>query len=131
MKKLFFLFLIFSFTSLLAQSNGVRYLRAHNVSMGVRNNENSPVKEWILDGEEVNILIELHTTKVIIYSKEVQNYYIINQVSYSGESVKWLCKDKNAISCYLRMDYDLDYPGFMSVAVEYNDLLWFYICTHE
>jgi len=131
MKKLFFLFLLFSFTSLFSQESKVRYLRAQTLTMGVRNNQESPVKEWILDNMEVNILIELHQTKVVIFSKETQNYHIINQVSFDGTTAKWFCKDKNAIPCYIRMDFNEEYPQYMTVAVEYDDMVWFYICAQE
>ena len=53
MKKLLFLFLLVSFTSLFSQESKITYLRAHQASMGVRPDENSPVTEWIVDGRDV------------------------------------------------------------------------------
>jgi hypothetical protein len=131
MKNLLLLFLIFSFTSLFSQEAKVTYLRAQSASMGVREDENSGVSEWIVDGREVNMLVELHQTKVIIYSQKTQNYYIIKQVEQEENSWKWLCKDSEANSCYVALRKSFEYPGLITVAVEYNDLVWFYICTHE
>jgi hypothetical protein len=99
--------------------------------MGVRPDENSPVTEWIVDGREVNILVELNQTKVVIYSKTTQNYYVVNPVDASPGSSKWLCKDSDGKNCYVAMHFDKRYPGLMTLAVEYTDLVWFYICSKE
>lgn len=131
MKKLLLLFFLVSFTSIFAQENKIVYLRAHSASMGVRVDENSPVSEWIVDGKEVNILVELHQTKVVIYSNTTQNYYVVNAVDAEKGSSRWLCKDKDAKSCYVAMHFNENYPNLMTLAVEYNDLVWFYICTQE
>lgn len=131
MKNLLFLFLLFSFTSLFSQEAKVHYLRAQVASMGVREDENSAVSEWIVDGREVNILVELHQTKVIIFSPKTQNYYIIKQVEQEENSWKWLCRDNEAKSCYVALRTSPDYPELMTVAIEYNDLVWFYVCNHE
>jgi hypothetical protein len=125
-----FLFLISTF-SLWGQETKIHYMRAHNVSMGFRQDEHSNVSSWVLDGQKCNILVELHQTKVIIYSQKVQTYRIINQVERTENNSKWLCKDDEGISCYFRMSSDPEYPGLMSLAVEYNDVVWFYIASHE
>ena len=131
MKNLLFLFLIFSFTSLFSQETKVHYLRAQGASMGVREDEFSGVHEWLVEGREVNMLVELHQTKVIIYSQKTQNYYIIKQVEQEPNSWKWLCRDNDAKSCYVGLRTDPKYPDLMTLAIEYNDLIWFYICKHE
>jgi hypothetical protein len=131
MKKLFFFLFFFSLTSIFAQDAKVVYLRAAIGSMGVRDDEFSGVKEWIINGREVNILIELHQTKVIIHSKEQQSYHVINQVENIPTSSKWLCKDKEGKSCYIALKTDPEYPGLVNVAIEYNDMVWFYICTQD
>jgi len=131
MKKLFFFLFFFSLTSIFAQDAKVVYLRATIGSMGVRDDEFSGVKEWIINGREVNILIELHQTKVIIHSKEQQSYHVINQVENIPTSSKWLCKDKEGKSCYIALKTDPEYPGLVNVAIEYNDMVWFYICTQD
>lgn len=131
MKKLLFLLLLVSFTSLFSQENKVVYLRAQSASMGVRADEFSKVSEWIVDGREVSILIELHQTKVTIHSPKVQNYYVVKQVDAQETSKKWLCKDPDGQSCYVAMHFLENYPDLITLAVEYNDLVWFYICTRE
>lgn len=131
MKKLLLLFLLVSFTSLFSQETKITYLRAQNASMGVRQDENSPVTEWIIDSKEVNILVELHQTKVVIYSKTTQNYHVVNAVDASVGTSRWLCKDSDGKSCYVAMHFDERYAGLITLAVEYNDLVWFYICNKE
>ena len=131
MKKLFFFLFFFSLTSIFAQEAKVVYLRASLGSMGIRDDEFSGVKEWLIEGREVNILIELHQTKVIIHSKEEQSYHVINQVEKIPTSSKWLCKDKEGKSCYIALKTDPKYPGLVNVAIEYNDMVWFYICTKD
>jgi hypothetical protein len=131
MKKLFFFFFFFSLTSIFAQNSTVTYLRASLGSMGIRDNEASGVKEWLINGREVNILIELHNTKVIIHSKEEQSYYVVKLVEDITYSNKWLCKDKEGKSCYIALKTDPKYPGLVNLSVEYDDLVWFYICTKE
>lgn len=131
MKKLLTLVALLATFSSFGQESKITYLRAHQASMGVRQDENSPVTEWVVDGREVNILVELHQTKVVIYSKTTQNYYVVNAVDAPTGTAKWLCKDSEAKSCYVAMRFDENYPDLLTVAVEYNDLVWFYICTKE
>lgn len=128
---LLFFFLVVSTFGLFSQSAKIHYLRAHNVSMGVRVDEDSPVTSWPVDGQEVNILIELHQTKIKIFSNKEQNYFIINKVSETEGQHIWLCKNLDGLSCYIRMQTSPEYPGLMTVAVEFNDLVWFYVCSHE
>jgi hypothetical protein len=125
-----FFFLISTLTSF-GQESKIRYMRAHTVSMGIRPDENSAVSSWILDGQECNILIELHPTKVIIYSKKTQTYRIVSQLPTEGNTLGWFCKDEDGISCHFKMTADPQYPGFMALAVEYDDAIWFYIASHE
>lgn len=131
MKRLFLLFSLVFFTSLFAQESKVTYLRAKNGSMGVRQNVDSPVSEWIVDGKDLNILIELHQTKVIIHSKTTQNYYVVNAVEAPYGTSKWFCKDSEAKSCYVSLSFIEKYPDLVSLAVEYDDMVWFYICSKE
>ena len=85
----------------------------------------------IIDSKEVNILVELHQTKVVIYSKTTQNYHVVNAVDASVGTSRWLCKDSDGKSCYVAMHFDERYAGLITLAVEYNDLVWFYICNKE
>jgi len=124
MKKLFFGLLFMLASSLSAQS----YLRAESFTMGVRQSEVSPIV-W---GEtnECSILIELYETKVIINSKVLQTYYVINQVLDTTPGVRtWMCKDLNGNTCKFTMMYLIKYPGFTICQVDYNDAVWFYVCT--
>lgn len=124
MKKLFFGLLFMLASSLSAQS----YLRAESFSMGVRQSEGSPIT-W---GEttECSILIELYETKVVINSKVLQTYYVINQITnFTPGVVSWMCKDLNGTTCKFTMMRMEKYPGYMVCQVDYNDAIWFYVCT--
>ncbi len=73
MKKLLFLFLLVSFTSLFSQESKITYLRAHQASMGVRPDENSPVTEWIFDGRGVPDGVYYGVVSIIL-NNEVVSY---------------------------------------------------------
>lgn len=125
MKKLLFGLLLILTSSLSAQS----YLRAKNFTLGTRLNESSPIS-WG-ESNDCSILIELYTTKVIINSKTLQTYHIINQ-SFASENVNtWLCKDIKGTTCKFTMMISPEYPGLLVCQVEYNDALWFYICIKD
>lgn len=125
MKKLLLGLLLMLASSLSAQS----YLRAQSFSMGVRSNEYAPIN-WG-QSNDCSILIELYATKVIIHSKTLQTYHIINQTVNSYDMNTWLCKDLNGITCKFTMMKLPEYPGFMVCQVDYNDALWFYICVQD
>lgn len=132
--KIFLLSFFFLFSTLSSfgqESKKINYMRAHTVSMGLRENEDSRVSSWILDGAECNILVEIHQTKVIIYSKKTQTYRIVSQLPTQGNTYRWFCKDEDGVSCHFKMTSDPQYPGLMALAVEYNDVVWFYIASHE
>ena len=124
MKKLFFGLLFMLASSLSAQS----YLRAESFTMGVRQSEVSPIT-W---GEtnKCSILIELYETKVVINSKVLQTYYVINPVfNVEPGVVSWMCKDLSGNVCKFTMMKLPKYPGFIICQVDYNDAVWFYVCT--
>lgn len=96
--------------------------------MGTRESKGEPVT-WIINGQDVNILVELYTTKVIINSKKLQTYHVINQVfDEEGTDVVWRCKDSEGLACYIKMGFDKKYPGLIALTIEYDDMIWFYIC---
>lgn len=125
MKKLLLGLGLMLASSLSAQS----YLRAETFTLGTRSSEYAPI-QW---GESNNcsILVELYSTKVVINSKVTQMYYIINQTFSGDEMNTWLCKDVNGITCKFTMMRMYKYPGYMVCQVEYNDAIWFYVCTKE
>ena len=125
MKKLLFGLLLMVVSSLQAQT----YLRAETFTMGVRSSENAPI-QWS-ESTPCSILVECYATKVIINSSTNQSYHIINQTYAAPDMNTWLCKDANGITCKFTMMRMYKYPGFMVCQVEYNDAIWFYVCTQE
>jgi len=112
-------------SSLSAQS----YLRAETFTMGIRSNEYSPI-QWG-ESNACSILVELYETKVVINSKVTQTYYVVNQAYNGNGIVSWMCKDANGVMCKFVMMNMVEYPGYLVCQVEYNDALWFYVCTKE
>lgn len=125
MKKILFGLLLLLTSTLQGQS----YLRASSFTMGVRVSEYSPIT-WG-ESNECSILIECYTTKVIINSKVQQNYHVINQTYNSVNMNTWLCKDVNGVTCKFTMMKLDEYPGFIICQVDYNDAVWFYVCTQD
>ena len=125
MKKILFGLLLLLTSTL----QGQFYLRASSFTIGLRASEYSPIT-WG-ESSECSILIECYTTKVIINSKVQQNYHIINQTYNSVNMNTWLCKDVNGVTCKFTMMKLDEYPGFMICQVEYNDAVWFYVCTSD
>jgi len=125
MKKILFGLLLLITSALQGQT----YLRASNITIGVRASEYSPIT-WG-PSNECNILIECYPTKVTINSKVLQNYHVINQIASSTNLSSWLCKDKNGVTCKFTMMKLDEYPGFVICQVDYNDAVWFYVCTRD
>lgn len=113
-----------------AQSSDILYLRAHTVSMGTRVTSGEPI-EWIVDGKEVNILIEAHQNKVTIHSQKLQTYYVINKESDEQYKKVWKCKNLDGLTCFVKIQSDPKYPGLMALEIEFDDMMWFYICSAE
>jgi hypothetical protein len=104
------------------------YLRAHNISFGVRKTQGEPI-DWIHQKQECSILVECYKTKLIINSKDPQTYHILYQTLFEDNKQSWKCRDVVGSTCNVEMTSDPQYPGFLSVLVEYDDMIWFYICT--
>jgi len=128
MKTLLLSFLMLFSINIFAQSSPT-YLRAHTFSMGVRETKGKQIN-WVTNNDECSILIECYTTKVVINSKQLQTYYIVNQEYTPVEGqVMWRCKNADGYSCNIKMTTDPKYPQFLAFEVEFDDALWFYICS--
>jgi len=125
MKKILVLLFLTLVSSLQAQS----YLRAQTFTVGLRSSEYSQIS-WG-ESNDCSILVECYPTKVVINSKVTQTYHIINQTLASDERSTWLCKDMNGITCKFTMMKLSEYPGFIVCQVDYNDVVWFYICVSD
>ena len=106
------------------------YLRAENVTLGFRTNENTEIT-WFDEQNECSILVECYKTKIIINSQKLQTYYILYQLSHDEQTTVWRCKSLNGTTCNVRMSSDPVYPGLLALMVEFDDAVWFYICKRD
>ncbi len=132
MKKLILILsLLLSTLVTFAQNSQPNYLRARSVSIGFRESVDSPIT-WTQNAEECSILIECYVTKVVINSQKLQTYHILYPIATEvPHQAAWRCKDLDASTCNLKMTNDPEYPGLIAVEIEYNDAVWFYICTKD
>jgi hypothetical protein len=131
MKKLFFLLLMtISSLTTYAQNSEIVHLRAHKLSVGIRETAGYPIT-WTVKNEPVNILIEAHQTKAIVYSAKTQMYYVINQEINTPTKKTWKCKNSEGLTCFLSIVSDPEYPGILAFEIAFDDMVWYYICTGE
>ena len=129
MKTLLLSFLMLFSINIFAQDQPF-YLRAKNVTLGFRTNENTEIT-WFDEQKECSILVECYKTKIIINSQKLQTYHILYQLSHDEETTVWRCKSLDGTTCNVRMSSDPEYPGLLALMVEFDDAVWFYICTRD
>lgn len=131
MKTLLLSFFMLIGINIFGQTTQPSYLRAKTVSIGFREYAGSEIT-WTKSGEECSILVECYITKVIINSQKLQTYHILYPITTEVPyQFAWRCKDLEANTCNLKMTSDPKYPGLVAVEVEYDDAIWFYICTKD
>lgn len=130
MKKLLTL-LTFVFFTTIAFSQNVIHLRAFELNYGFRVNSESPIS-WVDETKPVDILISVERTKITIYSKEVQVYRMINPVETNNDRMsKFYCSNNNGINCNVMMFTQKESPDVIFLAVEFNDMVWYYATKPE
>ena len=129
MKSILLSFLMLFSLNIFAQDQP-SYLRAKNVTFGVRANENAEIT-WVEEQKECSILVECYKTKIIVNSQKLQTYHILYQVSRDEQSTVWRCKSLDGTTCNVKMTRDPEYPTLIAVMVEFDDAIWFYICTQD
>jgi hypothetical protein len=129
MKTLLLSFLMLFSLNIFAQDQPF-YLRAENVTLGFRTNENTEIT-WFDEQNDCSILVECYKTKIIINSQKLQTYYILYQLSHDEQTTVWRCKSLNGTTCNVRMSSDPMYPGLLALMVEFDDAVWFYICKRD
>ena len=131
MKTLLLSFFMVIGINMFGQTTQPTYLRAQTVSLGFRETVGSEIT-WTKNGEECSILVECYATKVIINSQKLQTYHILYTLTTEvPNQAAWRCKDLGASTCNVKMTSDPKYPGLVAMEVEYNDVIWFYICTRD
>lgn len=129
MKKILLFILILISVNLFSQDQPY-YLRAHSASFGVRTTQGEPLN-WIYQKQECSILVECYKNRMVINSKVLQTYHILNQIPTEGTKLVWKCRNIEGSTCNVEFNSIPEYPGLLSVLVEFDDMVWFYICTEN
>jgi hypothetical protein len=124
MKKiLIFLFLLLSN---LVYSQNPLFARAYQFSVGYKNENNETV--WQGKPTECNILIRFDDNELIIYSKEIQKYHMINKVDSKDGTTLYLMSDIKGLTCNYYLGKTKD---SVFVLIEYLDISWVYFIELE
>lgn len=121
-----FFFLILSLTSF---SQDIDFARARTFNMGYRDFSTNEIV-WNGTTNECNILIKITDTKVTIFSKTQQDYFVVGKLAEQDNIVQYRMQDVNGISCNFYMG-QTDIQGVLFMIVEYNDYAWMYFVTPE
>ena len=127
MKKILITFLLL-LTTLLTFSQTPSYMRGKSFQMG----EKDTTGKITWDSKTItdcDILIKLDDKQLTVYSKLTQQYQVI---SYDGKmesgASRWFCSDAKGKTCNIYLIPTDNLPGYVSLMVEFSDLVWFYIC---
>ena len=128
MKKLLITFVLLLTTVLTFGQDSPFYVRAETFQMGSKGVD-SKVTWDDSTYRSCNVLIKLNNSDVTIFSKVAQYYHVI---SYDGKmdngASRWYCSDSLGRTCNIYLMNIKNSPGYLSLTVEFSDLVWFYIC---
>lgn len=128
MKKLFIVIaLVLLSATTFAQS--IKYMRANSLQIGTRSNTKQDFV-WEKDTRPVDILIQIESSKLTIYSKVSQVYRVISLMKEETNSSKWYCADATGTNCYLYIINNAN-AGDVIVGIEYSDAVWYYVGKME
>jgi len=120
------LFFLFSLTSF---SQGLEYARAKTFNIGYRDVTTNEIV-WNGNTTECNILIKLTDTKVTIFSKTQQDYYMVGKLAEQDNISQYRMQDANGISCNFYMG-PTEIQGVLFIIIEYSDYSWMYFVVPE
>ena len=121
-----FFFLIVSLTSF---SQELEYARARTFNLGYRDLTTNEIV-WNGTTTECNILIKITDTKVTIFSKSQQEYYVVGKLAEQDNVSQYRMQDSNGISCNFYMG-QTELPGVLFIVIEYSDYAWMYFVVPE
>ena len=128
MKNFILSVLLFLF-SLTSFSQGLEYARAKTFNIGYRDYSTNEIV-WNGTTNECNILIKITDTKVTIFSKTQQEYYVVGKLAEMDNTAQYRMQDANGISCNFYMGQS-ELPGVLFMVVEYSDYAWMYFVVPE
>jgi len=128
MKK-FILSLILTLFTFFSIAQGLEYARARTFNVGHRDFSTNEIV-WNGNTNECNILIKITDTKVTIFSKTQQEYYVVGKLAEIDNTVQYRMQDANGTSCNFYMG-ESELPGVLFMIVEYSDYAWMYFVVPE
>jgi len=128
MKKLITLFtLLFLTLTTIAQT---AHARAYQFLVGHRDFSTNEIV-WNGTPTTCNILIEIKDNDIVIYSKTIQHYHVIQKLNESNEGdVMYRMSDSQGTKCNFYMG-PIEGSQSVYIAIEYNDYSWMYTCVDE
>lgn len=87
----------------------------------MRNNETEVYTEWV--PSEITGFISSDDMTIVLYSKDVQVYYIYDINDDVADGTYFMCTDKNGVSIRIRLHHDIykNCDGLTHLYVDYND----------
>jgi hypothetical protein len=93
----------------------------------VRNNETEVYTKWV--PSEITGFISSDDKTIVLYSKDIQVYYIYDINEDRADGTYFLCTDKNGVRMRVRFQYDIykNCNGLTHLYVDYDDYTWGYL----
>jgi len=93
----------------------------------MRNNETEIYTKWV--PSEITGFISSDDKTIVLYSKDIQVYYIYDINEDRADGTYFLCTDKNGVRMRVRFQYDIykNCNGLTHLYVDYDDYTWGYL----
>lgn len=93
----------------------------------MRNNETEVYTKWV--PSEITGFISSDDKTIVLYSKDIQVYYIYDINEDRADGTYFLCTDKNGVRMRVRFQYDIykNCNGLTHLYVDYDDYTWGYL----
>jgi hypothetical protein len=127
--KNFILSILFFLCSLTSFSQSLEYARAKTFNIGYRDFSTNEIV-WNGTTSDCDILIKLTDSKVTIFSKSQQDYYVVGKLSEQDNVAQYRMQDSSGNSCNFYMG-PTEIQGVLFIIVEYNDYAWMYFVAPE
>ena len=92
-----------------------------------RDNETEVYSKWV--PSDIEGSISSGDNVIVLYTKEIQVYYIDEVNEDRPDGTYFLCTDKNGIRIRVRLQYDIykNCNGLTHLYVDYDDYTWGYL----
>lgn len=127
--KNFILSILFFLFSLPSFSQDIEYARARTFNIGYRDFSTNEIV-WNGTINDCDILIKLTDSKVTIFSKSQQEYYVVGKLAEQDNVAQYRMQDSSGNSCNFYMGPS-EITGVLFMIIEYNDYAWMYLVVPE